>query len=414
MNVQTGPMKSIEGDMANSRSGSVSSQSSIAAQSSSVESSSANTGDSTRSSSTKTAKLELSGKETQNVNRLRYLVILVLVSVSVGISCLVYFLVDLANTSDAESSYESAVGHLNAAFHDIRTGRIATMASMAIAADAHGIDHDRDWPFVSLSFYQMRAFIARRNSGVVQLSIAPLVMDEDYDGWEEYVVSDEPQVAWMEESIAYQEIVGVDAFIDDYGVNFRNKTKHKIKVWSGDTVEDPPVPFIDVDDHDPSHHYHFPIWQISPFLSFNDVNIDILQDERGQYVTECVEQGAIVIGGLNYAPAGGMDSMYRQTATYARLLSIQAGRKVEYQGDPMANFFVPIVDSFEDDRNITAVLVGLFNWGGFFQDALPPTFGGIDVVLHNDCSDSFTYRLAFGGKVVPVGKGVSYFDWNFE
>ncbi|KAG7341943.1 adenylate/guanylate cyclase with integral membrane sensor [Nitzschia inconspicua] len=381
--------------------------SSNVAKSSSVESSIANTGDSTKSSFTKAAKLELSGKETKYVNRLRYLVLLVLTMVAIGISCLVYFLVDLAATADMEYGYERSVGHLTTAFEEIRTVRIASLASMAIAVNAHGIDHERGWPFVSLSFFQERAFIPKVQSGVLQVGIAPIVSNEDQDNWEAYIVSDGPQVAWIEESMKYQESLGLSAFIADYGINWRNNSEHKIKHWINDSA----VPFTTMDGLSPQ--YHFPFWQMSPFMSFDEVNVDILDDSRGEYVRECFEQGAVVVGGMIYAPAGDLSSKSQETATFARLLSIQANQEVDYQGDPLSNFFIPIFDSFTPERNTTAVLVGLFNWGTLFRGVLPENFGGIDLVLQNTCYESFTYNLGFQGVVTPLGKGDLH-DKKFE
>ncbi|KAG7366377.1 adenylate/guanylate cyclase [Nitzschia inconspicua] len=387
----------------NSYSGSASCRSSDAGKSSSLESSSANTGDFPKTSSIKATKLELSGKETKHVNRLRYLVLFVLIFVSIGISCLVYFLVDLATTAEMESGYERSVGRLTTAFEQIRTHRIASLASLAIATNAHGIDHIRDWPFVSLSFFQKRSYIPKVQSGVLQVSIAPFVSNQHQSDWEAYVVSDEPQVAWMEESMKFQEETDVSAFITDYGMNWRNESEHKVKTWTEDELVDNTFPFTMINET--SHQYHFPFWQMSPFISFDEVNLDILQDSRGKYALECFEQRAVVIGGMAYAPAGGMTSSNHYTATFARLLSIQAKEEVDYQGDPMSNFFIPIFDSFEPERNSTAVLVGLFNWGTYFRDVLPTNFGGIDVVLHNTCYESFTYHLGFQGVASPLGKG---------
>ncbi|KAG7348786.1 family 3 adenylate cyclase [Nitzschia inconspicua] len=382
-----------------SRSGSISSRSSNAAKSTSVESSSANTGDSSKSNFIKTTKLELSGQETKYVNRLRYLVLFVLTLVAIAISCLVYFLVDAATISEMESGYERAVGHVTDAFQEIRDVRISSLATLAIAANAHGQDHETVWPFVSLSFFQERAYIPSLQSGVLQVSIAPFVSDNYTADWEAYIVGDGADVEWMEESIEYQESLGLSTFINDYGIDWRNKSEHKIKHW----INGQAVPLTITDE--PSPQYHLPVWQTSPFMSFDEVNIDILQGNLREYALECFEEGAVVLSGMIFAPAGNSTSENRNTASNARLLSVKANQQVEYQGDPMSNFFIPIFDSFTTDRNTVAVLVGLFNWGTLFAGALPPHRGGISLVLKNTCYESFTYHLGFKGVVTPIGKG---------
>jgi hypothetical protein len=224
-------------------------------------------------------------------------------------------------------------------------------------------------------------------------------------GWEEYIVSDEAEVDWIERSITYQDEVNATPYIKDYGRNFRNDTFHSIKTYKGNNVTDKAVPLIKVEEG------YIPFWEMSPFLSFDEVNIDMLQDERGLYGLTCLEEGVIVVGNMTYQEAGGIDSMNRRTSTYAQLLSIDAEQTVEYQGDPMSYIFVPIFDSFESGRTAKSLLVGLFNWGILFRDVLPRGVTGIDIVIKNSCNESFTYRLVGSSvgtsDVLPLGQGVS-------
>ncbi|KAG7365344.1 adenylate/guanylate cyclase [Nitzschia inconspicua] len=391
------------GSLENIHSFSVSSTSSNAGMSSSVESSSINTGSSPKSSSTKTTKLELSGKETIHVNRLRNLVLFTMILVTIGLSFFVYLLVDLTTSAKMKSGYKRSIERLTTSFEQIQSEVIPALASLGITFTAHAIDNNLDWPFVSLSFFQKRAHILKTQSGMLQVSVAPFVSQEYESDWEAYVVSEEPQVAWMEESLVYQENVGTRVFTSDYGINWRNDSQHKVKTWTGDTVHDRPIPSMMMANH--SYQYSIPFWQMSPFISYDEVNIDILQDDRGKYALECFEKGAVVIGGMHYAPAGGLTSNNRKTATFARLLSIQARQEVNYKGDPMSYLFIPIFDSFTPERNTTAVLIGLFNWGTFLSGVLPVKSGDFDVVLHNTCYESFTYHLDKNGLATPRGKG---------
>lgn len=349
------------------------------------------------------AKGQLARKETENVNRLRYFVLAVLFFAAAAVSVLVFLISREAEEDEMDTEFDSAASRLSAAFDGIRTERIATLASLAVAAIAHGVDHSRDWPFVSLSSYQQRAYTAKQNSGVLQVSIAPFVAQEDRAMWEEYIVSNEAEVDWIESSITYQSQVGAKDFIKDYGQSFRGNVNmsHSIKRRDPLTGEIVTVPFG-------SQDAHLPFWEMSPFLSFDDVNIDMLQedDPRGYYGALCLAEGAIVIGEIEYHAPGGIDSPDATTSDYAQLLSIDAGKEVKYLGDPMSNLFIPIFDSFEDDRIPTAVLVGFFNWGNLFKGVLPDSTKGIDLVLRNTCTDPFTYRV-IGLDVVPLGKGVS-------
>mmetsp|Transcript_14767 Transcript_14767/g.26491 ORF Transcript_14767/g.26491 Transcript_14767/m.26491 type:complete len:1228 (+) Transcript_14767:159-3842(+) len=382
-----------------------------------IDSSSYSTSDSPRSTaqfSHGSDKGELAKKETENVNRLRFIVLAILTMVAVGVSVLVYFITKQTGEEEMESQFFSVSSRLVDAFVAIRTERIATLASLAIAAIAHGVDHSRDWPFVSLSFYQQRAYTAKLNSGALQVSIAPFVSNETRSAWEEYIVSDEAEVDWIEQSVAYQEEVGIDPFIKDYGQNFRNDRFHSIKRWYGESIDARAVPLLDKDQA----MSYIPFWEMSPFLTYDDVNIDMLHDERGVYGKACIEEGAIIIGNMTQRPSGGIDSDNRITSTFAQLLSIEKGRKVDYEGDPMSHIFIPIFDSFESGRRARALLVGLFNWGILFRGIVPEAAAGIDLVLRNECQQSFTYRLYGEGEVLPVGEGdlhePAFSEWEVQ
>jgi hypothetical protein len=147
---------------------------------------------------------------------------------------------------------------------------------------------------------------------------------------------------------------------------------------------------------------------MSPFLQHGQVNVDFMADPvHGTYARSCLETGSLVLGGVETAPAGNMrDPPSRLTGWLAQLLSIAAGEEVEYLGDPITYVYVPIFDSFDSSsRKTVAVLSGLFNWASHFKDILPPNIRGVDMVLRNDCSGSFTYRIN-GGEVIPLGSGV--------
>lgn len=350
-------------------------------------------------------KGQLGKRETQNVNRLRYVVLGILTVAAVGISFLVYYVTRSAQNDEISTEFESAAESLEEAFRAIRTERIGALSSMAVAAIAHGVDHSRDWPFVSLSFFQQRAFVAKGNSGALQVSIAPLVRQVDRDLWEQYVVSDEAEVDWIEQALDYQRGVGVDEFIPSYGSGFREgdvpREPYSIQRLNGNEAE--PIP-------NSTRGEYLPFWEMSPFLSHSDINVNMYEegDIRGEYGTQSLAESAIVIGDMTFAPPGEIDSSVQESSEYAQLLSIDAKNQVSYQGDPLFFVFIPIFDSFEDDRKSKSLLIGLFHWGNLFSEALEETTG-IDVVLKNTCSEPFTFRVN-GPVVVPKGKGVSQFS----
>lgn len=103
------------------------------------------TGDSPRSSTilstgngSNDRAVELSRKETEHVNRLRLIVLIILILVAIGVSILVYYITKETDEEEMQAQFESVSARLVDAFDGIRTERIATLASLAIAAIAHG------------------------------------------------------------------------------------------------------------------------------------------------------------------------------------------------------------------------------------------------------------------------------------
>jgi hypothetical protein len=339
---------------------------------------------------------QLAAKETNSVFRLRVLVVVILIVAAAGVSMLVFFISKNSEEGEFSTQFEGASLQIVEAFEAIKTERISSLSSLGVAAIAHGIDHSRNWPFLTLSSFQERASTMRSNSNVLQVSLHNLVTEDDRDEWEEYAVSSASQ--WIGNAIDYQESVGLDKFIFDYGEDFTSATSQPIVTLS-DEHERVPVS---------GGGAYLPSWEMSPFLQHGQVNVDLMADPvHGTYARSCLETGSLVLGGVVTAPAGKMrDPPSQLTGWLAQLLSIAAGDEVEYPGDPITYVYVPIFDSFDiSTRKTVAVLSGLFNWASHFKDILPPNIRGVDMVLRNECSESFTYRIN-GGEVIPLGSGV--------
>jgi class 3 adenylate cyclase len=70
------------------------------------------------------------------------------------------------------------------------------------------------------------------------------------------------------------------------------------------------------------------------------------------------------------------------------------GEQVEYLGDPMAQFQIPVFDSFnETTRKPVAVMKSLIHWRHYFRNILPSNVHGVTVVLENECDGHYTYEI---------------------
>jgi hypothetical protein len=153
---------------------------------------------------------------------------------------------------------------------------------------------------------------------------------------------------------------------------------------------------------------YFPCWTASPHYGVSLVNWDVKGvDSYGNCVKKVLETGDMALGGMNSAEPGGPN--YEGpgfTRHNALLLSIaNGGRATYYDGSPMSSLFLPVFEDINaQSRRVVAIVTAYFQWSIFFQDVLPSSFPGLNVVLENNCGNSATYELV-EGEVVYVGKG---------
>jgi hypothetical protein len=157
-------------------------------------------------------KEELAQKETRHVFMLRVLVVMVLLLAAVAVSLVVYFITRNAEIDEFETQYTALAETVLRAFEDIVTEKLGAISSVGVAAIAHGVDHRRDWPFVTLSFFQERSATARSLSGALSISINPMVNDAQRSEWEKFVVEEEEEHGWITDGQKYQKDLEIDGF----------------------------------------------------------------------------------------------------------------------------------------------------------------------------------------------------------
>ena len=141
------------------------------------------------------AKEELARQETAAVLGLRLLVFLVLFLAAVAVSIIVFYVTSGAEVDESKTQYDGAAQKVLQAFSDIVNSKLGAVSSLGVASIAHGVDHYRTWPFVTLSSFQQRSATARSQSGSLYVHMNPYVTDEDRKEWEAFVVSNDS--SWM-------------------------------------------------------------------------------------------------------------------------------------------------------------------------------------------------------------------------
>lgn len=142
-----------------------------------------------------TERLNFANKQTQAVFRLRLMVFFVLFLAAICVSVIIYMVTSKGESDEYETQYESIAEKLQNSFLDIADTKFGVVSSLGVAVIAHGIDHKRTWPFVTLSSFQQRASTARRQSKALYVTINPLVNTSQREEWEHFAVSEDAK--WM-------------------------------------------------------------------------------------------------------------------------------------------------------------------------------------------------------------------------
>ena len=350
----------------------------------------------------------LAKSETRYVLRLRILVFLALFLAALAVSLTVYFVTSNAEQEQFDVGYDGYSQKLVDSFDDITAVRIGAVANLAVTFTEFARDRNLTWPFVTMSDFHQRAASARAISNSLFVHIYPIVTNTTRAAWEEYSVSEK---GWLDEGRAYQKKLNI-------GLPTRRdlqETESAVALVGANSSTGPSLIASSIYTFGPdgapvrddSPGPYLPAWQESPIMAFPGdlVNCNMLTlGEFAKYMIEGATSAQIVMGRFNVAPPGGIDSQEPGTGFYATLLSYAAGKLVEYQGDPLTFFCVPVFDSMEAGRKVVAVMFASFHWAAYFTRVLPPNSQPMTVVIENSCDGSYTYTVQ-GSNVQYVGQG---------
>ena len=353
----------------------------------------------------------LAKKETRDVLRLRILVLLALLLATLAVSLTVYFITKRAQEEEFNSGFQGNAQKLMDSFNQIVELKIGAITSLAISFTSYARSQNATWPFVTMNDFQQRAASARALSDCLFLELLPLITDETRADWEEYALIEK---GWLDEGRDYQEkldigisrrqLVGNGSYTGNNVLDFvagkHNGTSNianQIFLFDADFV-----PVVD-----PGPGPYFPIWESSPILTEprDLVNYNLLYyPDYAPYINHTYYTEQISIGGIDTAPRGGVTHPLLTTSFFAFITSFTAGELVDYLGDPMSSVYIPVFDSFDDQKKLVGVIVAVINWATYFQDILPPNTKTMTVVLENTCQGPFTYQVQ-GEQVEYMGQG---------
>jgi hypothetical protein len=125
------------------------------------------------------------------VDLLRYVVITILLSSSVGVSVIVFLLTRNSEQQQFDAQYYGAAEKITTSIGAL-IDKIGVMNSVGISATIMARNEEQNttaWPFVTFPMFEHRVASAKESSGALFMAFQPIVSDQDRDEWESYSVT---------------------------------------------------------------------------------------------------------------------------------------------------------------------------------------------------------------------------------
>jgi hypothetical protein len=139
-------------------------------------------------------KKKIARDESKSVNRVRFMVLTVLIMSGCMICFFVYFLSKRSVNDKIVAQFSGHAGQIQFSFHCIATEKLGAFGSIRVAAMVDAIDKNDTWPLVTMSSFEKRASVARRLSQCILIGIYPWVDNTTRKDFETYAAQVGPSM----------------------------------------------------------------------------------------------------------------------------------------------------------------------------------------------------------------------------
>jgi len=133
-------------------------------------------------------------RETRNINILRVVVLLLLLSVAALASFGVYSYTANYEKEKFEDSFTSRAQRIINSFQDAVERRLGAISSMSDAITSHALSSEEEFPRVTLPNFAVLGSDLRVQAGALSVHWMPLVTDEKRLEWEEYALGNRSHI----------------------------------------------------------------------------------------------------------------------------------------------------------------------------------------------------------------------------
>ena len=332
----------------------------------------------------------LAKHETRSINCLKFMVILILLMTTALVSTFVYKYTSKGENNDFESTYDEYSDQIIEAVQNGAQHKMEAIGSLAELVQAHAINSNSTWPFVTVPFFEEHVLATRSLTEAYGILLFPIVTKENREAWEAYSIENR---GWVNDSYACQK----DYFGSDKSVSLGPGQNWFDVLWGKD-LESPQQPnmslgiaseiFVtvhpDPNDQRPkidlSDGPYFPQWQAASLSPYYQTSTN-----------------------LNY---GCYSDFYNSTVYLNETGNAVNGLAWTDWVVPgyITTMLYPIFNKFHGEREVVGFMDIDIYWHDYLQRILPPHSGAIDVVIKNDFHQVFTFQVQ-GENVTFLGDG---------
>jgi hypothetical protein len=131
-------------------------------------------------------KKGIAREESKAVNRVRYVVLSVLLMAGFTVCFLVYFLSTKSVHDQIGTQFAGHSGQIQMSFERIASEKLGAFGALRVAAMAEATDKNATWPMFTMSFFEKRAAVARRLSLCILIGIYPWIDNTTRIDYETY------------------------------------------------------------------------------------------------------------------------------------------------------------------------------------------------------------------------------------
>uniref|UniRef100_A0A7S3PD05 Guanylate cyclase domain-containing protein n=1 Tax=Amphora coffeiformis TaxID=265554 RepID=A0A7S3PD05_9STRA len=348
-------------------------------------------------------------KDNRAVARIRYVVFLVLLSVTVAVSMTIYVYNKNAEVSAFEDHFKDQAAKVANTFTFNAERRLEALMGFSNHITSHALTSGEQFPMVTLPNFERHATITLQLAEVVAMVVLPVVtfeQREDYvkytmakQGWindglalqQQRMDEDNEEVLHLQEQFDKGQLITNSSDVD----STKNVPPLIFKVKPGTTepeFEDGPGPYT-------------PFWTFAPAIpAWNLVNFNAFtHPTRFRELTAFLQAKTTLLSSAADLRKNDPLTTNRKSVMNLFLNRWQNGT-FEYEEGPVSDIYVPIYDSFEPDKKLGQILSSYIYWQSYFTNVLPEGQNGIVSILENSCGQSFTYVI-HGPEVTYVGEG---------